>query len=41
MNKELEARPYLGTLGPPVADFKPSNIRPWGLYKARRNGLRT
>jgi len=38
MDAELEARPYLGTLGSPVVDFKPSDIRPWGLFNARRNG---
>ena len=36
--QDLSARPYLGTLGSPVADFDPKDIRPWGLFKARRNG---
>ncbi len=35
---ELAARPYLGSLGLPVNSIEPNDIRPWGLYKARRNG---
>ncbi|MFT5111303.1 MAG: hypothetical protein ACI8P9_000617 [Parasphingorhabdus sp.] len=36
----LEARPYLGKLDLPVASIEPDEIKPWGLYHARRNGYR-
>ncbi len=35
---ELEARPFLGRMGLPVASIEPDDIKPWGLFKARRNG---
>jgi murein DD-endopeptidase MepM/ murein hydrolase activator NlpD len=38
MESKLEARPFLGRLGLPVRSLEPANIKPWGLYKARRNG---
>ncbi|GJL83434.1 MAG: hypothetical protein DHS20C01_30680 [marine bacterium B5-7] len=34
----LESRPFLGKLGLPIASFDVDDIKPWGLYQARRNG---
>lgn len=35
---DLVARPFLGRMGLPVRNLEPANIKPWGLYNARRNG---
>jgi len=35
---DLEARPFMGRMGLPVRDLDVEDIRPWGLYGARRNG---
>ena len=34
----LVARPYLGKLDLPVRSIEPDEIKPWGLFQARRNG---
>ena len=34
----LQARPYLGRLALPVNSIEPDEIKPWGLFHARRNG---
>ncbi len=34
----LEARPFLGRMGLPVHSLEVDDIKPWGLFKARRNG---
>lgn len=35
---DLAARPFLGKMGLPVRSLEPDEIKPWGLFKARRNG---
>ncbi|KAA3632278.1 MAG: M23 family peptidase [Proteobacteria bacterium] len=34
----LTARPFLGKMGLPVRSLEADEIKPWGLFKARRNG---